>query len=531
MKKFFSLFMGIAIALSAAAAPSVVLKRDAKTPRKGVKTERKIAPVRKAKAEAATINIVANNLEFTIESYYGILEYGYVGGKTAEWAVNGSLYPEDDNYYTTYSSDNEDIELSLYDINGDEIELYVSAAELKNTDKGDQFTATGIDDDGNTYNINLTFFAPDVAKDTVDIDFGKVAFLKYYGETGDYYMRAENAQYMATLDIFTSELAGSFAKDQFDPTYTAMYTISGEDTVRISGLFNAKAEIKLQDDVYSIAAELFLSDSIYYRLKMSYDKPAYTDTTYINFANPVSIDNFGTDWYFRAENDNYIFQLDYYSNTIVGEFSQKEGALFEQYCGLSTINGTDTTYVEYNDLTAVITENATSYDIVVNYYGADNVLYIITATSEKPKADETVQVTVTGAELTDYSAYGMFQVDATSTDPAVRIVITLNSYSLSGSFTAADINTQYSAVVVGKNQYQIVDGELTSTVAADGSVTLVGWILAKNNVRYEFTLTTESTQGIENVVLTEKAQKVMVDGLMYISRDNKMYNVQGTQVR
>lgn len=39
------------------------------------------------------------------------------------------------------------------------------------------------------------------------------------------------------------------------------------------------------------------------------------------------------------------------------------------------------------------------------------------------------------------------------------------------------------------------------------------------------------TQGIENVVLTEKANKVMVDGILYIVRDNKLFNVQGTQVR
>jgi hypothetical protein len=38
-------------------------------------------------------------------------------------------------------------------------------------------------------------------------------------------------------------------------------------------------------------------------------------------------------------------------------------------------------------------------------------------------------------------------------------------------------------------------------------------------------------QGIENVVMTEKAQKVMVDGVLYIVRDGKMYNVQGAQVR
>ena len=36
---------------------------------------------------------------------------------------------------------------------------------------------------------------------------------------------------------------------------------------------------------------------------------------------------------------------------------------------------------------------------------------------------------------------------------------------------------------------------------------------------------------VENVVLTEKAQKVVIDGTMYIIRNNKLFNVQGTQVR
>ena len=41
----------------------------------------------------------------------------------------------------------------------------------------------------------------------------------------------------------------------------------------------------------------------------------------------------------------------------------------------------------------------------------------------------------------------------------------------------------------------------------------------------------ECAQGIENITLTENAQKVVVDGVLYIVRDNKMFNVQGTQVR
>ena len=38
-------------------------------------------------------------------------------------------------------------------------------------------------------------------------------------------------------------------------------------------------------------------------------------------------------------------------------------------------------------------------------------------------------------------------------------------------------------------------------------------------------------QGIENVVLTDKAQKLMIDGALYIIRNNKLYNVQGAVVK
>jgi hypothetical protein len=47
---------------------------------------------------------------------------------------------------------------------------------------------------------------------------------------------------------------------------------------------------------------------------------------------------------------------------------------------------------------------------------------------------------------------------------------------------------------------------------------------------YKWT-TPEEEQGIENIILTEKARKVVVDGVLYIVRDNKLFNVQGVQVR
>ena len=38
-------------------------------------------------------------------------------------------------------------------------------------------------------------------------------------------------------------------------------------------------------------------------------------------------------------------------------------------------------------------------------------------------------------------------------------------------------------------------------------------------------------QAIQNVTLTEKAHKVVIDGVLYIVRDNKLFNVQGAQIR
>ena len=64
-----------------------------------------------------------------------------------------------------------------------------------------------------------------------------------------------------------------------------------------------------------------------------------------------------------------------------------------------------------------------------------------------------------------------------------------------------------------------IEGEDYNTVNCDFS----------DPAMYKWTI--ENQQGIENVVLTEKAQKVVVDGVIYIIRNNKMFNLQGAQVR
>ena len=100
---------------------------------------------------------------------------------------------------------------------------------------------------------------------------------------------------------------------------------------------------------------------------------------------------------------------------------------------------------------------------------------------------------------------------------------------LADSKSAKSGNVQGAYLQIASMDAAVEKGDL---VEIEG--TLAKYYKADDNIIVEVingTMKKVGEQGIENVVLTEKAQKVMVDGVIYIIRDNKMYNVQGTQVR
>lgn len=82
-----------------------------------------------------------------------------------------------------------------------------------------------------------------------------------------------------------------------------------------------------------------------------------------------------------------------------------------------------------------------------------------------------------------------------------------------------------------------VTAEVGASLAAHDRVMVIGKLTNnfysdKNTPQiYQGELSIEWKAAIENIVLTEKVDKVIVDGVLYIVRDGKMYNVQGAQVR
>ncbi len=539
MKKFFSFLCALSIVLSASAAPRFGLTREAKGAKAQVSLTapvRKAAPKAPAKLNGEVINIEANNLAVDLsyfDLYLQYLGYGFfqIEGGTDEYAVSAELYTADENYYTTFSTAEENIELTV-----NETALTVSSAEFRSTAKGDQFVATAVDEEGNTYNINLTFFAPSEPKDTVAIDFGAASFFKYYAEDGDYYLEGSRPDYFVTLDIFSEELAGEYTMDDFYLQYTGLWSINAGDSISKGSAFDVNAKIVEKDGVFDVNANLFLADSVLYQIHMTYTKPVAADTIQHTFSEPVTIDDFGGDFYFKAADDKYALFIDYYSTTITGDF--KLADMYEEYCALYKIAGKDTTYVAYADLGLVVTEDETGYDLKVSYLANDSHCYLFTLRSEKAKADETIQVELDDAAYTDISSYSWYYgfshyVEAAPADSSLVIALAVKQDEFVGTFTNEDLNANYSGVQTGKEFFQIASAEFTVTEGLNGSYTLEGWLLAKNNVKYEFVIKTaeQEEQAIENIKLSEETQKVVVDGQLFIIRDNKMFNVQGAQIR
>lgn len=93
------------------------------------------------------------------------------------------------------------------------------------------------------------------------------------------------------------------------------------------------------------------------------------------------------------------------------------------------------------------------------------------------------------------------------------------------SASAGEVQGYYleAAEAVVKGDYVEIEGKF------------VKYFKAENNIVLEVTDGTmkkvEPLTGVENTVLTQKAQKVMIDGVVYIMRDNKLFNLQGAQVR
>ena len=145
-------------------------------------------------------------------------------------------------------------------------------------------------------------------------------------------------------------------------------------------------------------------------------------------------------------------------------------------------------------------------------------------TEVKPSAGQVAAVTVTAGEAP--APEELTEVLASDVNKYIIVKgIAVEGEFVDGTASNININIGNQAIVLRNNFKNAYKFEAGKTYDITAVVTMY------NSAVQLYFISADEAQGIENVVLTEKAQKVVVDGVVYIVRDNKMYTIQGTQVR
>ena len=283
----------------------------------------------------------------------------------------------------------------------------------------------------------------------------------------------------------------------------------------------------------------------------------------------VYIYDFGA-WQFWGEDANTIVSIAAYTETVAGSYKGSDLASYYTYIG--KVAGADTTWYalvdadltvavsgtnavisgtfigqneddaedlieftlslagtiveeeqgkQYDEEDADFTHNFASYTIDDTYLASYGSVYVIA----EEGTDYQLILDVTLAEGATVLMPGVYPVADEYDNQTVYAGFYDETYGFVPSYAATLVEQE--GTLYFNEIWFLTEGNVT--VNADGSIDVEAVNSYGRIIRSH--LAAKAEEGIENIVLTEKAQKVVVDGAVYIVRDNKMFNLQGAQVR
>ena len=223
---------------------------------------------------------------------------------------------------------------------------------------------------------------------------------------------------------------------------------------------------------------------------------------------------------YSSKYNNATFKMSQFENAAEGPFTAYQASILKADSN-NVVKGASGAYVL---VTGYLTKHSSAPQIAA---GAK------TEFTEAPKID-TLKVTVAGAmeagqALADnalseeyylVTGYVINPTEMDDEEETTQDFYLADDKEAEGLFKAYRAKIEYPGVAAGDKV--ALFGNIKKNVH-DEKVTI--------QMEYAVVTVIEKAQGIENIVLTEKAQKVVVDGVIYIVRDNKMFNLQGVQVR
>lgn len=550
MKKIFSFFIAIVLAISTEAKPHA-------------------NPI-------DTVDVICYDLQLNTD-FIGLFGMSYIFANNSDYKLTGAIFADSippGNYTNcvmdlTHIATSKKIPATTVDIN---LERDAEGFAV--------ITGHMLGEDNVLYNLNLSWQTPS-AKDTVVIDFDDCASVAYYPDLGhDFMLSNEDDKYDISIDIVQVPMGNSFTESNLNIGYSRIANKDTKDTIKIAA---AEGRVWQSNDTTYLSAMVTGFDSIMYDIHLWYAVPKVVKTVELDIPNATFYNELASDGYYAlvgtTTDKTYEFAISLLGNTeedIPGTYVND--GLFGGFSGvgydfLHFIGGQYTTYIakwnadkkDYDIISIEKGETVVEMDEEQNvslggrFVGEDGIEYKVTLMSKVDKPhiiDDAIEGAVerifvnedelTVEQLTDDKVRMEIMTDhdllalwfyVEQIDD--NIIIPEGEYSI-------DTSDDYWSVIaadgsLGKSFYATHDGEYFTSFyfMTSGTVTvskksgkLAFEVNALNSYDVPIHIIYEaSTTALEDSSRTQiNSQKKIIDGQLMIIRNGKTYNALGTQV-
>ena len=369
------------------------------------------------------------------------------------------------------------------------------------------------------------------ATDTVEIVATFWAW-EYYASDNDWFTTLVDATetYEIKLDYVSTTQAGTFTEADCIMDYTGMYIYDAEGNRTIVRF--AEVDIVVTDDENGLTlhAELLSTDNVLYIVDSHIAPlPEPKATVNLAYANATLVDGTRSSETFQFwgdENGVYTSIL-LASEQVEGEYDK-----FDMYVAYANyimfVDGTDTTFVDFLDLNAVVTKEDKTYKLVADALGSDTIMYHITMSYTKPAPTETIDIVATNMVVDEFEFWGMVFCTVQASNDEYTVTLDMANGLPMGELTSEDFNVAYSSVYRIADSTEIVFDEIISATVSEveGKPAVKAQVVGVDNILYNLDLSyvvpeaTDTVNVVFDDVVTAKYYAESADYYIYNKNEN-----------